>query len=648
MDKHEEQIRSLARRYGVAEHYYNIRGELIKVPLETLAFIVEQLREEGEKKFPPVVVSKGRRLFLSAPSEKGEVCIQDENQEEVVRYPFSGAKVPLLLPQEAPWGYYRVSIILPGELHTIMWIFSPFSSFLPPSRVWGMNVALYSLLTERNQGIGDLKDLETLAQMLSTQGGQFLGLLPLYLLEKGESTGFSPYFPSDRLSLEPLYLPAEEVVRCFPELGISFDESIFQNIKITKEINYWEVWQKKDRFLKSVFEMLFQKKAILCRHWDAFEKFLQVRGERLILSSFFQAFAEREGFNWKKWPEDIRTLQKGAIEREIARNEKAVLYYAFLQWLLEEKIEDIKSRFPILGFDLPVGASPQGIESWIDQEKMVFACSIGAPPDDFSPQGQNWGVSPLNPWKERQDGYRHFIDLLRFNFRFARFLRLDHIMGLQRLFFIPKGASPKEGTYVRSFFAEALAILTLESYRHQAVIIGEDLGTVPNSVRRAMGKAGILSTKVVYFEKDHSNQPRHPSSYPSFSFVTPNTHDMPPLLGFLQGTDIQIRENLGIFTPGEAEKQRKERREFIENLFKIWREWRWEDATPLWERFARFLALTPSVVVALSLDDLLESDQQPNLPGTTTEFPNWRHRLTLSTDLAQRIEKLAQIFQRKT
>ncbi|MEN3185764.1 MAG: 4-alpha-glucanotransferase [Atribacterota bacterium] len=643
MKKHDEkEIRRLARQYGIAEYYWNIRGELIRTPFETLAFIVEHLQEE-EGILPPVVVSKGRQLFLFSPIEEGELTIQNEHHEEVASYRFTGPHIPLRLPDDAPWGYYRVFLALPKTSCTILWIFSPFHCYLPSKKLWGINGALYSFSTERNQGIGDTCDLEMLAQLIQEKGGRFLGLLPIYLLDKSQEATFSPYFPLDRLSLEPLYLPMEKIAQQFTELGVSYDEHVFQQMKSMPEIHYWEIWQEKDRFLKRLFDVFFDKKTIATQLWGDFQKFLEIRGERLLFAAFFQAFAEKEGPDWKKWPEEIRTVQKEAVKREILRNEKTTLYYAFLQWLMEQKLEEIGKRFPIIGFDLPIGSSPQGIESWIDQQKMLFECSIGAPPDDFSPQGQNWGVSPFNPWKERRDGYRHFIELLRFNFRLAKFLRIDHVMGLHRLFLIPQGASPKEGTYVRSFFSETLAILTLESYRHKVTIIGEDLGTVPNAVRRAMEKVGILSTKVFYFERE-GDWPRQPSSYPFLSFTTINTHDMPPFLGFLKGNDIDIREKLGIFTNKEREKQKHAREIFIKNLFRLWQEWGWNEKCPLWEHLARFLALTPSLLVAMSLDDILESAVQPNLPGTTTEFPNWRHRLIIPEDLPQRIEKLAQVF----
>ncbi|NSW76345.1 MAG: 4-alpha-glucanotransferase [Candidatus Atribacteria bacterium] len=643
MKKQEEEIRRLARRYGVAECYQNIRGELIQVPLETLAFFVERLQEE-EGLFPPVVVSKGRQIFLSGPTEEGELTILNEHQEEVACYRFTGPRILLRLPDDAPWGYYQVFLALPRMSCTILWVFSPFRCYLPSEKLWGINTALYSLLTKRNQGIGDVRDLEMLARVVHEKGGRFLGLLPLYLLGKESQASFSPYFPADRLSLEPLYLPIEEIAQQFAEFHLPYDECVFQEVRESPEIRYWEVWQKKDRFLRQLFDAFFERRNTATKQWEVFQRFVENRGERLLFASFFQAFAEQEGLDWTKWPEAIRTCHKESVKREIARNEKAVLYYAFLQWLMEQKIEEIGKRFPVLGFDLPIGSSPRGIESWIEQKKMIFECSIGSPPDDFSPQGQNWGVSPFNPWKERRDWYRHFIELLRFNFRLAKFLRIDHIMGLHRLFLIPQGASAKEGTYVRSFFAETLAILALESYRNKVTIIGEDLGTVPNAVRRAMEKARILSTKVFYFEKD-GNWPRHPSSYPLLSFTTPNTHDMPTFLGFLEGNDIHIRERLGIFTKEEGERQRQTREAFIENLFKLWQEWGGGEEYPLWERLARFLALTPSLLVAMSLDDILESAMQPNLPGTTTEFPNWRHRLIIPEDLPQRIEKLAQIFQ---
>lgn len=662
MKKKEEEIRRLAKVLRIAESYFNIKGERVEVSLETVIHIIramgidsveEALSQIQERKYrPPVIVSRERRISLPVPPgwEDGEVSIRNENQE-VVRYGFSGLRILLQLPKETPWGYYSVEVNSKKDHFTTLWVFSPLRAFIPAGRFWGFTGALYSFTTSRNQGIGDLEDLHRIAEILAQQGAKFLGLLPLHLLEKEEPHGVSPYFPLDRLSWEPLYLPLDILKTIFHPLPIVWKEDLFSLEKEVPFISYKTLWEKKEQILWQIFEAFLANRGTFSKQWETFETFWKARGERLRWSSFFQAFARQEGNNWQKWPPEIRTKQERAIEEEMAKREKEILYYAFLQWLMEEKLQKVNEHFPILGFDLPVGSSPYGIESWIEQEKMVFDCTIGAPPDDFAPLGQNWGLPPLNPWKERESFYRHFIALLRFNLRFARFLRIDHIMGLQRLFWIPRGAHPKEGTYVYQPFAELLAILTLESHRHKVTIIGEDLGTVPITVRKAMEKAGILSTRVFFFEKDQFQKPFLPSSYPVLGFVTPNTHDMPPLRAFLTRKDLQTREQLGIFTPEMVRIHSYERELFLKQLLALWKEWGWittETLSPetFLENLIRFLSCTPSLVVAFSLDDLLGSDKQPNLPGTLHEFPNWRHRLFIPDDFPERVKKFREIFQR--
>ncbi|MCX7730970.1 MAG: 4-alpha-glucanotransferase, partial [Candidatus Caldatribacterium sp.] len=321
-----------------------------------------------------------------------------------------------------------------------------------------------------------------------------------------------------------------------------------------------------------------------------------------------------------------------------------VLYFAFLQWLMHRLLRKIATRNRILCFDLPIGCAPSGIESWLAQEKLVFSCTVGAPPDDFSPEGQNWGFHPFSPFRMRESQYEDFITLLRSNMRFARFLRLDHIMGLKRLFWIPEGKKASAGTYVEYPFRELLAILTLESVRNQVTLIGEDLGTVPRFLRSTLKRASILSTKVFYFERDGC-VPLPPEKYPQKSYATLNTHDMPPLRAFLEGKDISTRLALGILTEEEASLLFADRREFITACLKKLKEWGFFDMDDVLFAFLRFLAAVPSLVVSISIDDLLESAVQLNLPGTVFEYPNWRHRMVLDLEVfKERLSQVARFF----
>lgn len=656
----EEALKALATQCGIATGYRSIQGKYIQVPQETLMvcleamgfedFSLEGLRKslEEEKRrrqrhaFVVHVLRKCRkRLHLPPDIGEGEAFVRDEEGRIISSFPFSPPILEVVLSKEAPWGYYTLTLIpRRGQEMSSLLIFSPCEAYLEDGKIWGVHGALFALTTERSQGIGDLKDLEAVQNAVLTFQGKFLGFLPLHLTAKVTPQEISPYLPLSRMLFDPIYLPLEEVVALFPEISLPIP-----HIPKSDLVNYEEVWNAKNAFLRKVFGVFWeQKETGFASLWLAFQEFVNRERSWLFPASLYQAIALQEGLDWRKWPVPLQKRDANALASFAERHEYDVLYFAFLQWLMHRFLGKITAQHRILCFDLPIGCAPSGIESWLAQEKLVFSCTVGAPPDDFSPEGQNWGFHPFSPLRMRETQYRDFIALLRSNMRFARFLRLDHIMGLKRLFWIPEGKRASSGTYVAYPFRELLAILTLESVRNRVTLIGEDLGTVPRFLRNALQRASILSTKVFYFERD-GYAPRPPAQYPRKSYATLNTHDMPPLQAFLEGKDISLRRALGILSPEETSLLLADRKKFVTMCFEKLREWGFLNEDGILFALLRFLAAVPSLVVSISIDDLFGSTVQLNLPGTTVEYPNWRHRIALDLgELEKRLSEIARFL----
>ncbi len=671
-------LRKLAELYGIETNYFDIWGHQIEVEDEVIYHILRTfgedhfddthleksiLRKQKELSFPipPVIVTSNCLLVFSPEPEwrSAHMILIGEDGETVERNWSGTGELRLTLPPDFKWGYYRLNLDIQTNTKSLIFdsllIFTPGYCYLPADKTrWGLNLAVYSLQTSRNQGIGDLQDLEMVQDMLEKQGGSFLGILPLHLIENRLPNGISPYYPLDRMEWNPIYLPLDWVVQF---LGIP-DGTLFlqrhiselEVIRQEKLLDYQKIWSLKDHILRNLYKTWFENQAgTVPSSWKEFEVFSKREGDRLLHSAFFQAYAALHGWNYQSWPEEYRTGKACAIDRFILENRQEVYYYVFLQWLMNECLSHLSQSQRMIAFDLPVGTSPTGIETWLNQDLFAFSQRVGAPPDDFSPTGQDWGFPPVNPWRDRESYYSHFISLIRENMKYSSYFRIDHIMGLYRLFWIPKGVDVRRGTYVRSFFHDLLGIIALESQRSRVTVIGEDLGTVPPQVREAMKKYRILSTRVLYFENDHEGFLRSPKDFPREAMVTIGTHDMPPLKAFIQGEDIKLREKLGLFTQEAAVKHRQNRVEGINKMKTKLQQWGYLidelNPTALLKALFRYLASTPSLLKVINLDDLFESDIQLNLPGTTTEYPNWRHQLQCEpTDLESKIQWLAQFF----
>jgi glycogen operon protein len=511
---------------------------------------------------------------------------------------------------------------------------APTSAFLPgplrDSRRFGVSAQLYSVRRAGDQGIGDFTSLGDLAAAITRDGAATLAINPLHALFPGQRERASPYFPSDRRLLDPIYLDLDRV------LGAPVDPERRDALARLSSIDYPSVWALKAGALEAAFAAAPNPPGL--------DRFVAAGGRALADFSAFQAVAEtRPQTPWQDWPADLRDAGGRGVQAFAAAHGNRVRFHQYLQWLCEAQLATAAER--ALGLhaglcrDLAIGAAPDGAEAWARSDLMVRKVSIGAPPDQFSAEGQVWGLPPFDPFRLEIDGYAHFADVLARNMRHAGALRIDHVMGLARLFWIPEGAGAADGAYVSYPLGDLLGQVALESHASGCAVIGEDLGTAPEGLRESLQQESILRYCVLPFETD-AGRFRPPEAYPQLALTCASTHDLPPLAGWWEGLDIAEREDLSLITPTAAALERARREDDKTSLVKAL------TAAGLLEKGAdalraqfedvlvamhAYVARSPSVLALAQLDDLAASRDAVNLPGTDRERPNWRRRLTATT-----------------
>jgi 4-alpha-glucanotransferase len=513
-------------------------------------------------------------------------------------------------------------------------------------RVFGLIANLYTVRSAANWGVGDLSDLAGLLEWTASAGGAFVGVNPLHAL-RNQGWDVSPYSPVSRVFRNPLYLD----VMAVPEAGGAGEARLLASAKVTEErealraserVEYDRVIALKLRVLRELHRA-FAASAAETERGRSYLAFLQAQGEPLRRFATFEALAARlGGGNWREWAEEYRAPDSRAV-REFQRSyAEEVDFHAWLQFELDRQLGEAAERGRRAGLaiglyqDLAIGTSPSGADIWADPHLFLDGVSIGAPPDDYSASGQNWGLPPVNPRALRDDAYRYWIRLVRASLRHGGALRIDHAMGLFRQFWIPEGMDGADGAYVRFPSGELLGILALEAHRHGAVVVGEDLGTVPPEVPPAMRRWGVHSSRVLYFERE-GDAFREAAAYEPMALATVNTHDMPTLAGFWRGRDIEVKREVGMIESDEeaGEQLRVREKEKRALLQRLAAEGVIEEGTePASEAELRgavheFLCRTPSAMVGLNLDDLVGEVEPVNLPGVSPEkFSSWTRKLS--------------------
>ena len=475
---------------------------------------------------------------------------------------------------------------------------------LERQRLWGFMTQLYGVRSQRNWGIGDFTDLKTLIGIAARLGAAVVGVNPLH------ATQGSPYSPSSRHALNVLYIDIEAVpgYEASPRL-----RKRLQALRDSELVDYPAVRRIKREALERIFARTTPGAKLRTRHLRDF--------------AVFEALREKFGGGWQSWPARFQDPRSKEVKVFSAKNAGRVAFHAWLQMLARDQLGAAQRHAQELGMplglyvDLALGADRGGAEVWSDQDAYAVGASCGAPPDEFNPLGQDWGLPPYSPRALRAKAYRPFIDLLRANMPVGGALRMDHVMALSRLWWIPAGAKPERGGYVNYPFRELLAILAAESRRARCLVIGEDLGTVTADMRAALNAAGVLSYRPLLFE----NKPS--SDYPREALVCVTTHDLPTWRGYWAAHDLRLRKRLGLTV--DYDKETAARNADKERIARLLR----NEGLDLSARSAHaFIARTPSKLAMLQPEDVLEVLEQPNLPGTVEQHPNWRRKLPLELE----------------
>jgi (1->4)-alpha-D-glucan 1-alpha-D-glucosylmutase len=685
---------ALADAAGIEARYWDIQGRLHERSPDTARHVLRGLgilaasdaeiaasltlltEEAWRETLPPVIVAKetgpicvafrlaastaARSLRWSIDLEGGERVGGESRLDlrvEAIK-DIDGSTIALYrleLPRQ-PLGYHRLRVTVTGEAASDL-IVVPARCHLPENRntrVWGISTQLYAIRSDRNWGIGDFGDLGALVHWSAGCGAGLVGVNPLHALFLDAPESASPYSPSSRLFLNPLYLD----VTAIPDFaeseaarGLANSSAMAQTLDAargSKFVSYASVAAAKMAVLE---ELHSHFRTTHARADDergrAFLRFVGGGGVDLNRFATFHALCEKFAtHDWMRWPDGSTDPNSDEVARFTRDRGDRVTFYQYLQWQCELQLAAVatstKMQKTPLGLyrDLAVSVDVSSSDHWANQEWFLRDMRVGAPPDPFNETGQEWGVIPPNPRRLRATGYAHFIALLRANMRHAGALRVDHVMGWQRLFVIPAGALPKDGAYLRFPLAELLSIAALESERNQCIVIGEDLGTVPEGFRERMADTNVLSCRVLYFEQSHGRF-RQPAEFPALAAVSATTHDLATLRGYWTGDDIALKTSLGIFKSAEeADRARGERERDKQRLVEALAKegllssglqpadaakapWSAEIANAV----HIYLARSSAALLTVQLDDLIGEQQQPNLPGTATEYPNWRRRL---------------------
>jgi len=601
--------------WGISNGYHDIAGRWVDVPAETLASVRAAMGApvdpEHHGDFGPPGTSPDDDPVITfrpgqAPSGVAAGGPWELHTEDGAVLPVN---VDADVPPDLPLGYHRLRHVGNGRSAERLLVVSPGRCHLPPDlRIWGWAAQLYAARSRESWGIGDLADLRRLAAWSRGLGAAMCLLNPLHA-SVPDYPQPSPYYPSSRCFRNPLYLRIEDV----PGAGAAADGGLDlaalaaegRALNGDRRIDRQAVWKLK----KTALEQLWSRFSASGGD-PAFDAFQAEHGETLKAFATHCALTERFPGPWPEWPEEYRRPDSPAVDRFATDHADRVGYHSWLQWLTEGQLARAGAEIDLMQ-DLAVGVDPGGADGWLWQHTMALSMRVGAPPDDFNTRGQDWGLPPFDPWRLRQAAYDPWIRTVRFGLRAAGGIRVDHVMGLFRLFWIPTGATPSDGAYVRYRHWEMLDILALESHRAGAYIVGEDLGTVEDFVREELAERGVLSYRLLWFE------PHRPPEFPHQALAAVTTHDLPTIAGMWTGADLAEQRAIGLEPNEEAE--RAIRRKLAD----------WsgspDDTEPaeVVVRTHRLLAEAPSMILTATLDDAAVASERPNIPGTLDERPNW-------------------------
>jgi len=633
---------------------------------------ISKLEENDHHIIISLAANKSDRVLWKITTEQGETLTGETLLAELSfqeKYQLASnefQKFALTLPTLSA-GYHKLSLSYGLKTASCHLIFAPKTCYSPQEasseKIWGYAAQLYSLKSDENWGMGDFGDLKNLVKKSAKQGASAIGLNPLHPLYQNNPAHRSPYSPTSRCFLNSLYIDVSQIPN-FKSCELAqqrFNSDEFQAkvsfARNTELIDYPAVADVKFEIIELLFEDFnnINTAKKISSQYQEFIDFKVEQGEDLLLLTTFDALYEhfrKEDFNaygWKMWPSDFQSPHTKQVTDFQNKHAKRIDYFAFLQWLAHRQLSDVasttkKEGMPVgLYLDLAVGCDGSGVDVWSDKDVYVSGAAVGAPPDAMNTLGQDWGLTPINPVALQQQGYLPLIKALRSNMQYAGALRIDHILGLMRQYWVAPGMKADEGVYITFPFEDILRIIALESRRNDCVVIGEDLGTVPDGFSEIMAQAGLLSYKVLFFERWDSGLFQRPELYPAQSMVTVSTHDLPTLTGWWTGRDLHWRQALNLYPSDEmGQQERNDRIEdrnlliaALDDLDVIDLESAPQQTpavmnTELSVAVQKYMAKAPSHIQLIPLEDTLEIVEQVNIPGTIDEHPNWRQKLPVT------------------
>ena len=666
----DEALRDLARRAGIAVEWQDFADRPQVVSPDSLRHILAALglpastrgdlatsrrmlaRRSTLADLPPLITAtSGRptRLDVGAADPLPAHLVPERGPPRDLT--LTPARGRLRIPAVPETGYHRLQIgerevvlaVAPAQCRTI-------DDAVPDGRLWGIAAQVYGLSSPGDSGIGDAAGIAQLAEVAGAQGADALCLSPMHALFTADPARFAPYSPSSRLFLNPLHAApslvfgAETLAAMIQEAGLQDDFARFEAAPL---IDWPAAASAKFALLHALFDGFINGPDADGPLGVDFASFRAEGGDLLRQHATFEALqADRSPENdWRRWPVDQRDPASAAVTAFTAARRRDVLFHEFLQWLADRSLAAAQRRARESGMriglidDLAVGMDPAGSHAWSRQNDILLGLAIGAPPDLFNPRGQDWGLTGFSPRALEDGGFVPFITTLRAVMRHAGGLRIDHAMGLSRLWLIPEGADPAHGAYLAYPLTDLLRLLALESTRHNAVVVGEDLGTVPDGFRESLSQHGVHGMRVLWFEREPDGAFKPAECWDPTALAMTTTHDLPTVAGWWHGTDIAVRAECDRLGPGVTATDEAAGRE--------------HDRPALWRRFVAegvaegespppaspqsvvdaalaFVTRTRSPLALLSMEDLLGREEQPNVPGTVDQHPNWRRRLPAS------------------
>ena len=624
--------------------------------MEFTSDLIPKLRQKGSLTFSE---SSGKFVNFSFHGEDERVSLEFDEHTGLTRF-----TVPI--PSEVAPGDYLVGVCvamdsyaLSGEFRLIL---GPNRAYMPTpltkgQKVAGVAVSLYGVRSESNWGVGDFTDLRAIIDWaIQDLGVHFVGLNPLHALFNTSPYNCSPYMPSSRIFYNYIYIDVQKAASLISEVlsdQISTNPDIMERARKLREVahvDYHGVSGLKIQVLRQIFEHFFAKRELesYSFKWREFEHYVKIKGDDLerfatfcVLRDHF--FDESRGIHsWKDWPQSFSHPEYDAVRLFKVVHRVEIQFQQFVQWIAETQLAETHSysldKGMLIGLyhDVALAVDPNGADSWSKPELFIKGFRVGAPPDSFAPEGQDWGFQAPNSDEIKNSGFSTFRESLKAASNYGGAVRIDHVMQIHHLFWIPEGKKAKDGVYVKDCESDLLNVLTLESSQTETIVVGEDLGTLPFNFRERLMDRGILSYRIFYFERDGGLNQIPFYHYPESALVSLSTHDLPTLAGFWEGLDIDTRIAIGSLAPQEETKIRSERKEhkakIIERLVHdgtlraevAHHAWESVTLTPeLHQAALLFILKTPCRLALISFEDLFMDTRQQNLPGTTSEHPNW-------------------------